>query len=364
MRDSGLRGLWTAGENLSDGQLPDFTARRESQSNRTRPSGSGCGMRCDVMEENFRWVVPVGTADLPGMPRVYGRGKSPTEYSVTAAIPHLNTIEPLKLVIELLRLQTERPFIMVIDTGSPPEVLAELYELRAEDVEIHSVAAHGYNHSSEPVAVALDVAHALCRTPWLFHTHTDCFPRRRDLLETWARLANVNTPVIGYRMSPRDWITTEWEWMVGHTALMLFMPPLHTIGASWNFQRMHYAFGYMLDNLGGWPDTETGFNHALREAGIKPIFLGFDRNHDRQITDDYDHVRSFSGSSVYNQGSYSKVAAEWMVAALSEARERVEKWKKEWFLPSAVPQLPPVRSDSSTSTCSHSAVAIGSLGSY
>lgn len=314
-----------------------------------------CGI---VMANTFRFVAPIGTADVWGEGRLTGRERAPSDYSVTAAIPTLGPacIEPLKLVVEILRLQTERPFIMVIDTGSPPAVLEELYAMRAADLEVHSIACHGYSHSSEPVAMALDMAHALCRTPWLFHTHADCFLRRRDLLETWGRIATVNTPVVGYRMSPRDWITREWEWMIGHTALMLFMPPLHAIGASWNFQRMHYAYGYLLDNLGGWPDTETGFNHSLRDAGIKPIFLGFDRNHDRQITDDFDHCRSYVGASIYYQSHYSRLCAEWMHAAMGDARERIRLWSMEEPFPSALPRMRRLRSDS--------AVAIGSSGSY
>lgn len=46
----------------------------------------------------------------------------PWEYEITAAIPCLNTSETLPICIELLRLQTNRPFILLIDTGSIPKL--------------------------------------------------------------------------------------------------------------------------------------------------------------------------------------------------------------------------------------------------
>ena len=276
----------------------------------------------DTQLGTFRFVHPLGNSYKPAV--------LPWEaHTVTAAIPHLNTLEPLKLVIALLREQTVKPFLMVIDTGSPPDVLRELETLRAPDLEIHYVQAHAYRHSSEPVTVALDLAQTLCRTKHLFHTHADCFLRRRDLLEDWMRICTANTPAIGYRMSPRDWITDEWEWMVGHTALMLYMPSIHRIGATWSFQRIHYAYGYPFWQGGGWPDTETGFNCALRDGGIKPVFLGFDRNYERQIDDNIDHCRSFPGSKIPNagHGDYHEKAIPWMKAALQEGAERLQLWR-------------------------------------
>src|SRR5439155_11220887 len=97
------------------------------------------------------------------------------DYRITAVIPHLETPEPLRACVELLRLQTERPYILVIDTGSSESVKAGLEAMRAEDLEVHTVSAHGYLHSSEAVGVAQDLAFALCRSEYLFCTHSDCF---------------------------------------------------------------------------------------------------------------------------------------------------------------------------------------------
>lgn len=270
-----------------------------------------------------RLISPDGTADCAD--RVRGRAaRSPRDYTVCAAIPHLQTLDQIKLCVDVLRAQTERPYIMIVDTGSDPAVCAQLESMRAEDLEIHYIAAHGWNHASEPVAVALDVAQALCRSKVLFHTHADCFVRRNDFIEEMATRCCAATPVIGYRMSDRSWVTREWEWMVGHTATFLHMPTIHRIGATWSLQRMHEAYGYGWKSLGGWPDTETGFNRILRDAGISPVFIGHDINGQRQTDANIDHVRSYAGSKLHAH-SYHEQASQWMIEAMNEARKRIGK---------------------------------------
>ena len=78
-------------------------------------------------------VAPFGTRDCrqPWQGRCF---KKPWDYRITAAIPHLDTIEPLRTVIDLLRRQTIRPYILVIDTGSDDTTCHQLEHLRAEDV--------------------------------------------------------------------------------------------------------------------------------------------------------------------------------------------------------------------------------------
>ena len=276
--------------------------------------------------ETFRLIAPIGTQELQASFK--GRiEKKPWDYEVTVAIPHLDTLESLQVSLALLRLQTWKPYLMVIDTGSPPAVREQLEAMRAEDCEIHFVGAHAYRHSSQPVVVALDLAQALCRTKLLFHTHSDCFMRRPDFVESYCRMCNANTPVIGYRMSPRDWATRDWAWMVGHTVVFLYMPSIHRVGATWSMERMHYAFNYPFFQCGGWPDTEVGFNCALRDAGIKPVFIGYDRNYERQVDDNIDHARSYPGSKIYRK-DYHVNAAKWMVSALSEGRDRLAQWSR------------------------------------
>lgn len=287
----------------------------------TRSPCGGCGEG----ERTFRWLAPIGTVDAPD--RVAGRAaKKPWEYQVTAAIPHLNTIDELAMCVAILRAQTLRPYIIIIDTGSPLPVQRQLESWRCDDLEVNFIGQHGFRHSSESVTSALDIAQALCKTEHLFHSHSDCFLRRRDLLEDWAKLCTPTYPAVGYRMSPRDWVTDKWEWMVGHTALMTHMPTLHRIGATWSMQRAHDQFGYELKNLGGWPDTETGFNEILRKDGLTPMFMGEDTNHERQVTDDFDHPRSFAGSKTYS-ARYHADASRWMAEAMRAAQLRLTQWQ-------------------------------------
>lgn len=291
---------------------------------------SWLGMRIKPMEQkkqvlvNESMIAPL-FAGWNGKP-----GKKPWDYKVTAAIPHLETVEPLRMCIEILRAQTERPYIMVIDTGSSDETRKELESLRAEDVEIHFIRAHAYKHASEPVTAALDMAQALCRTEFIFHTHADCFLRRFDFLEHFVRCCGPQNPVLGYRMSARDWATDEWKWMVGHTATLMHMPTINKIGATWSMERMHTQYGYpWTSGCGGWPDTETGFNCILRDAGIKPTFIGYDVNGQRQVDDHIDHVRSYAGSLIYSKDDYHVTAAPWMRDALVDARNRLDSLVNE-----------------------------------
>ena len=251
------------------------------------------------------------------------------DYRVTACIAHLETVEPLAVCIETLRCQTERPFILVIDTGSSPQALCELATLRAPDVEIHAVAGHSYRHASEPVALALDLAHARCHSDFLFHTHSDVFLRRREFIAELLAQCGPETPAIGYRMSPREWATDDWQGMIGHTAALLHLPTIHRAGAHWSMPRAHVVHGMPWDSGHvGWPDTEVGFNRGLAAAGIKPVFVGSDTNFERQTDANLDHVRSFPGAQLYDP-AYFRKAQGWMIAAMNEARERIAAWRRE-----------------------------------
>ena len=276
--------------------------------------------------ETFRRIVPLGTIDMRN--RVAGRAKKkPHEYPVAVAIPHLDTLDCLAITIEVLRAQSIKPFIIIVDTGSPPHIREALELMRADDLEIHYIASNGYQHTSEGIALALDVAQLRCPCEYLLHTHVDCFLRQRTALENLVSLCRSNM-VVGYRLSPRDWATDEWKWMVGHTLTMLHIPTMHCIGATWSMQRTHHAFHYGWENEGGWPDTETGFNHVLRRGGIKPLFIGEDRNGERQTDDLIDHVRSYAGSRIYNL-HYHREASIWMKDAIHEAQQRIKQWGRQ-----------------------------------
>lgn len=274
----------------------------------------------------FQLVAPVGALGQPA-PWEGRAARKPWEYRVSVCIPHLNTPEPLPVIIDLLRLQTERPYIHIIDTGSSPDSRGPLEALRAEDVEISYVFCHAWRHGSEPVCAALNLAHDLCKTEYLFHTHSDVFLRRKDFLASLVQRCNASNPVVGYELSERSWVTDEWKGMVSHTATMVHN---HTVyikhRINWSYQRVHYGYGYPWTMGAGWPDTETGFNRTLKEVGITPDFIGHDKNYEPQVDDNIHHVRSYGGSKLYGQAYYAR-AAEWMATALDEARQRADVWR-------------------------------------
>ena len=282
----------------------------------------------------FSLVAPLGTKDAPRLWE--GRAaKKPWHYRVTAILPHLNTPEYLVALVDLLRLQSERPYVVVVDTGSSPAVCAELEKMRADDLEVHFIKSNGYVHSSAPVCVALDLGFAVANTESIFLTHCDCFPMRQDALEWLAGQCDADCPIVGWEMSDRSWLTDQWKGMVSHTFTMVHAETIRRIGATWN---MHRAAEIMrrrkAECVGespvyGWPDTETAFNMVLREHGIVPKLLGPELNYVRQTTDWWDHARSYPSQKLYGGGD----ALEYAPVALDDAKRRVAEWRGESTAP-------------------------------
>jgi hypothetical protein len=274
---------------------------------------------------NHRLVAPAGCLDCPRPHE--GRGRKPWDSGITATIAHLNTPEPLALVVELLRLQAERPYILVVDTGSDPAACGRLEGLRADDLEVHYLRSHAWRHSSEPVAAACDLAMDLCQTDLLFFTHSDCFPVARDLLTRLAGRCSSRNPLVGYRLTEREDMD-DWRWMVGHTCLMIHWPTAVRVGAHWG-RRTVIARG---DLPAASPyDTEYGFNWAFRNAGISADLIGTERNFVRNTNDDFDHVRSFATANLYpwvGAADYRANLHRWMHEAMEEARARIARWQK------------------------------------
>jgi hypothetical protein len=253
--------------------------------------------------------------------------RKPWDHQVTAAIPHLETPETLPVLLELLALQTVRPYVLLIDTGSSAATVRRLEALRRPDVEVHYLRGHGYRHSSAPVTTAMDVAFALCRTAHLFATHSDVFPRRRDLLEWLLGLCRDDQPVVGYEMSPRP-ETQGWRNVVSHTCTMLHMPTMRRIGATWSFER-YWESGEAPPQQHGFPDTEQPLNRCLRRAGIYPHLIGHDANHARYVDRNIDHVRSLSGLNLYDADGEAHRRCRWNLdRALEEARARLNAWRQ------------------------------------
>lgn len=256
--------------------------------------------------------------------------KKPWEYDVTAVIPCLNTSETLPICIELLRLQTNRPYILIIDTGSIEEHLVPTLALRAEDVEVHSIALNGVRHPSDYPAMAMDLAMTLCRTEYLFATHADCFLRRRDLIENILRLCQSTSPVVGYELTPRG--HADWQGMVSHTASMYHMPTMDKIGFGWSLRRLcndHGIVDYSPDPMRpNWPDTEILGNYILRREGITPLLIGKEENLKRTLDENIDHFRSYTAAKMYSPDHFRQ-SVEWYNDARASALSRIEQWKKE-----------------------------------
>jgi hypothetical protein len=253
--------------------------------------------------------------------------RRPADFPVTVMLPVWRPGAALSLVVELWRRQTVRPLLCVVDTGSPRADLLGLWDRfdGHPDVEIHAVRSHGYQASSEPVTMAIDVALAVCQTEWLLLSHDDVFPRRRDLVEflQWCSRRQA-APVVGWEMSDRSWITDEWRGMVSHTCTLLHVPSLH--GCTWSMRRSQEEFRIAAPPaVGQWPDTETGFNYLLRARGITPLLLGPEVNFVRQVTRWWDHCRSFTGSRLYNS-EYHAQAQGWLAEAVQAGRERLSAW--------------------------------------
>lgn len=255
--------------------------------------------------------------------------KKPWEYSVTAAIPCLDTYEQIEIVVELLRLQTIQPFIMLIDTGSSEDELDKIKSLRNTDLEVHSLQLNGVRNPSDYPAMAMDTAFTLCRTEFLFATHTDCFLRRKNFLEDLITLCKTKSPVVGYQLTPRP--HKDWKGMVSHTATMFHMPTMDKIGFGWSLRRLCNQFNIVdykpIPARPNWPDTEILGNYILRKNNIVPHLIGDEDNTERTLDENIDHCRSFTSGKLYDDSYFMKVMKCYQEAK-KEALERIENWKK------------------------------------
>lgn len=253
--------------------------------------------------------------------------RKPWQYSITAAIPCLDHADETALCVELLRLQTMRPYIMLVDTGSDPNEFLKLSDLRAEDLELHTIRSNGTPHPCDIIAAALDLCFSLADTPYMYTTHQDVFLRSRYFLE----YLYDNMPglaVLGYRLSPRNNI--QWEKMFGHTATMFDMSKWDEIGATWTLRRAARQQGcsHTMPPPGElwYIDTEHAANCTIIASGHKIGFCGTEENLQRTVDDNIDHCRSLVCTSLYAPDYHAK-AMVWTKAAKREARERIKTWR-------------------------------------
>ncbi len=253
----------------------------------------------------------------------------PWDYACEVSIPVIDAWDTLPLVIELLRAQTVKPFITLIDCGSTPEQHDWLEALRADDLEIHTLRFNAVRHPSDFPAIACDLAFSMCRSEVSVMTHSDVFLRRRDALEELVGLCTAERPAVGYQMTPRE--HAGWEDTVSHTFSAFHMPTMWKIGGGWSLARLCARRGighYPNSALRNMPDTEILLSDILRENGIRPYFIGTEQNEVQTVDDRIRHVRSLSGARLYSP-AHKAVAESWLAEALAEAAVNIAEWTRE-----------------------------------
>lgn len=240
--------------------------------------------------------------------------KKPWEYRVTAVIPHRNTLEHLKLCLEFVQAQSERPYIMIIDTGSDEASLAEVLALRSEGIEVHQIACHGTEEYADVVCYAMDLAMSACRTDYLWCLHSDCFVTNRGLLaELLSTADGGKQPVIGYESTLAN-KHAECKGMVSHTCTLLHMPTMHELDVTWSRTRL--ATQARAAGRSVVFDPEMALNYRLRDRGIAPLILGPEQAGGIERDANRVHLRSATlgeqiiGNSLNSRAAYSSVMAE------------------------------------------------------
>lgn len=256
------------------------------------------------------------------------RARKPEDFDCEVSMPHIDSLDTLPTVLALLRAQSVRPFIQIIDTGSTPENAAKLEALRADDLEIHFLRFNSSRHISDLPAIACDLAFSSSRHEKTILMHTDVFLRTQDGLESLLARCDAMSPAVGFQMTPRE--QPGWEKVVTHSLACFHMPTMDRIGAAWNLRRacrtMHCEHS-MRSSIGNLLDTELGLSLILEENGISPTFIGTEQNWEMTVHPLMRHCRTLSGSRIYDPYHAMK-AQQWLAEALSEAQNNLRAWKE------------------------------------
>jgi hypothetical protein len=262
----------------------------------------------------------------------------PWQYKVTVAIPCVDHAHETHVIVDLYRASKVKPYFLLMDTGSSEVEHHALMGLRAHDVEVFDIRTNGVQHPSDLPAFAMDLAFSRCPTPFLFATHNDCFPVRRDLLSWYLEIMDKGFSCVGYQMSPRS--VQGWQGLPSHTATLYRMSTMDSIGAGWSLRRWNTLYGKLTrrdDAVAvGWPDTEVLIGTLMKSAGVNFYKVGDETNHARHLDGNVDHCRSLASSGLY-AAEYFKQATEWCAAALAAADDRLKAWRQ------VVDFLPPRR---------------------
>jgi hypothetical protein len=260
-----------------------------------------------LLEEKIRDSLVIPQPELPKgwMGSVK---KRPWHYRVTVVIPHFGTdFRLLMNVIESWRLQKERPYILVYDTGTPPEHHASLRALASYDTEVHFCRWHGVRNIYDPVALAYNHGIIDCRTKYAIFTHNDLVPISQDVVGDLISLCCEDIPVVGYESG----ICIG---LVGTQLTAAFMPVLDRVRVRWDILHLHTF-------------VEEGFNECLKQAGIIPRFIGKEKR-GRGRTPHFDHVGGFVIGNLYfrNGPEFIRVKAD-LDQVLEESEARLQVWR-------------------------------------
>jgi hypothetical protein len=275
-------------------------------------------------------LAPLRGRDVHDAPWRGACSKKPWEYRVTAVVPFIDTVESLEICVKILRLQTERPYIILVDTGSMDENSERIRSMQSEDLEVHTLRINGMRHPSDSVCAAMDLAQSLCSTEYMFATHSDVFLVRRDYIEWLLGMCGEGEglfPIVGYEMSPRQ--HDDWKGMISHTATMYHVRTLDRIGFGWSMRRLASIYGLTSHEPDperpNWPDTEILGNLILRQHDIPTKIVGGEQNFQRNRDHNIDHCRSMSLGMLYSP-SYNSTASKWCEEAKKEAIKRINDW--------------------------------------
>jgi hypothetical protein len=267
--------------------------------------------------------------------------KRPGDYRVTALVPHCDTPALLKLCLGFLRRQTERPYVMVVDTGTSEAKLPEVLALRDNDVEIHQVACHGTDHPVAAVCYAMDLGLAACRGEFLWCVHSDCFVTNRRMLAELLVLADGGKyPCIGYSTMPKPELASSATLppvasaasnrgltpgyprsgsarpcdagilansatpvrstplpMVSHTCTLLHVPTLDDLDVTWSMRRLKRQAEKAARAV--HIDTEMALNYRLLDPGVVPMILGDETADEIEIDSHRVHLRAATARRIY-----------------------------------------------------------------
>ena len=206
--------------------------------------------------------------------------RPPADPTATVIIPTIADSATLSTVIQGWKWQRQPVRILIVDTGSNAANYSKLLNAHEgkPNIEIAHIANRPWNGQSARVAAALDLATALCETPYAILTHDDVFPKLQTLQQDLEYELNVNgTVAAGYQMSSRSNVTEQWRGMVSHTLTILNVHDVRAHNLRWSMTGARKMPD--CENHGpAWPDTETGFGLRCKQLGITPRLFANETN--------------------------------------------------------------------------------------